>query len=75
MKVAGPWVMVLGWPVVLLTWPTRCDEASVMMPVVTLSVRVCVGDGRWSTRVDVMTRVVRLALTPMTDPESRCKRV
>jgi len=67
-NVDGPWVMVLGLPVALLTDPRCRVDASVMIPVVTLSVRLCVGRGLWSTRVEVMTRVVRSAETARTRP-------
>jgi len=74
-KVAGPWVIVLGGPVVLLTLPSWRVDASVGEVIVALSVGVLVGSDRWSTRVVVITYVVSPASMFTTEPESRCKRV
>lgn len=75
-NVAGPWVIVLGRPVVLLTRLSLFEAVvSVTILVVVLSVVVVVGNGRWSTRVEVTTIVVNPASMLSTEPEARCKRV
>jgi hypothetical protein len=78
MNVAGPWVMMLGWPVSLAGSQYRLREgARVGMAVVvsgtSSSVLVAEVDGRRSTRVVVITYVVRLLTlsTATTEPESR----